>query len=184
MKNENVMYILKLAVTLFLITAVVAAALALVNGITAPRIAAIQEENTQKAINAVLPGGGQEVPSGEYDTQGGLVTALYASDAGYAVEVAPAGFGGTITLMVGVSAEGKILGIQVVSHTETAGLGDVAAASTPAGEAFRGQFVGLSGELAVAKDGGAIDQITGATVTSRAVTKGINAALACVAALS
>ncbi len=184
MKNDNVKYILKLGVTLFLITAVVAAALALVNQVTEPRIAAIKEQKTQEAINAVLPGGGQEVPAGQYNNQGGLVTALYASDTGYAVEVCPAGFGGTITLMVGISSEGKLLGIQVVSHTETAGLGDVAAASTPAGEAFRGQFVGLSGELAVAKDGGAIDQITGATVTSRAVTKGINAALACVAALS
>ncbi len=181
--NKNAVYILRLGITLFLITAVVAAALALVNQITAPRIAAIQEQKTQEAINAVLPGGGELMAPGTYDSQGGLVTALYASDAGYAVQVTPSGFGGAITMMVGISSEGKILGIQVVSHTETAGLGDVAAASTPAGEAFRGQFVGLEGELSVAKDGGAIDQITGATVTSRAVTKGVNAALACVAGL-
>ena len=55
----------------------------------------------------------------------------------------------------------------------------MAAAKNAAGEAFRGQFVGLSGDLAVTKDGGGIDAITGATITSRAICEGINAAVAC-----
>ena len=59
----------------------------------------------------------------------------------------------------------------------------MAAATTSAGEAFRGQFAGLSGELAVDKDGGDIDSITSATITSRAVAEGVNAALACAASL-
>jgi electron transport complex protein RnfG len=83
-------------------------------------------------------------------------------------------------MMVGVHNEGKVLGISVVSHTETAGLGAVAAESTSKGEAFRGQFAGQSGSVAVTKDGGQIDAITGATITSRAVVVGVNAALACV----
>ena len=108
---------------------------------------------------------------------------MFASDAGYAVEVAPTGFDGAITMMVGVSRDGKVLDISIISHTETAGLGAVAAADTPDGESFRAQFRGLSGELSVKKDGGTVDQLSGATVTSRGVTRGVSAALKCVASL-
>ena len=100
------------------------------------------------------------------------------------MEVTPTGFDNTITMMVGVDKAGKVLGIDIISHTETAGLGAVSAAKTTAGEAFRGQFAGCSGEVSVAKDGGSIDAITGATITSRAICTGVNAALACVAGLN
>ena len=179
MKQESmVKYVLRLALTLLLITAAVAAALAGVNSITAPQIQANKEAKIQEAIQAVLPGGGKET---EFTDATGMVTAVWASDTGYAVQVAPAGFGGAITMMVGISSEGQILGVSVVSQTETAGLGAIVGADTAAGQEFRDQFVGLSGQLAVDKDGGQIDSITGATITSRAVTKGINAALECVA---
>ena len=174
---SNVKYILRLALTLLVITAVMAAALAAVNQFTAPMIAKLQAEKTQEAIELVLPGGGEEI---EFTDSTGLVSTVYASEAGYAVEVTPIGFDNTITMMVGVSPEGQVLGISVISHTETAGLGAVAAAANSAGEAFRGQFVGMSGSLAVTKDGGEVDSITGATITSRAICTGINAALACV----
>ena len=90
-----------------------------------------------------------------------------------------AGFGGGLGMMVGVDNEGKVLGIQIISHTETAGLGAVAGATTSAGQAFRSSFAGLSYPVAVSKDGGAADTITGATITSRAVANGVNAALEC-----
>ena len=183
MKTENtVLYVLRIALTLFLITAVVAGALAAVNSITAPIIAAQNAAKTQKAIEAVLPGGFDEELTA-FDDQGGLVSKVYKGANGYALEVLPSGFDNTITMMVGVDNEGKVLGISVVSHTETAGLGAVAAAATSAGEAFRGQFVGQSGSVGVTKDGGQIDSITGATITSRAVCVGVNAALNCVAGL-
>lgn len=182
MKTQSTfLYVSKLAATLLIITAVVAAALAGVNAITEPMIAAITAEKTQKAIETVLPGGGEKLES--FPDETGLVKTVYASDTGYAIEVAPAGFDGEISMMVGVSKEGKVLGISIISHTETAGLGAVAAAKDSAGESFRGQFIGQSGSLAVSKDGGTIDSITGATVTSRAVTQGVNAALACAANL-
>ena len=174
---SNVKYILRLALTLLVITAVMAAALAAVNQFTAPMIAKLQAEKTQQAIELVLPGGGEEIA---FTDSTGLVSTVYASEAGYAVEVTPIGFDNTITMMVGVSPEGQVLGISIISHTETAGLGAVAAAANSAGEAFRGQFVGMSGSLAVTKDGGEVDSITGATITSRAICTGINAALACV----
>ena len=181
MKTEsNVKFILRLALTLFLITSVVAALLAVVNNITAPVIAASNEAKTQAAIEAVLPGGGEEIEIPEGHP---LVSAAYESETGYAVQVTPGGFDNTITMMVGVDKEGNVLGISIISHTETAGLGAVAAATTSAGEAFRSQFVGMSGTVSVDKDGGEVAAITGATITSRAVCAGVNAALDFVASL-
>ena len=183
MKTEStVMYVVRLAGILLLITAIVAAALACVNKVTAPIIAQLNEQKTQQAIAAVLPGGYEEEITGYADATG-LVSKVYKGASGYALEVKPSGFDNTITMMVGVDFEGKVLGISVVSHTETAGLGAVAAAKTSAGEAFRGQFVGASGSVLVSKDGGTMDAITGATITSRAICVGINAALDCVAGL-
>ena len=183
MKKENtVLYVARIALTLFLITAVVAGVLAAVNSITKPVIDAQNADKTQKAIEAVLPGGFDEQLT-DFDNQGGLVSKVYKGANGYALEVLPSGFDNTITMMVGIDNEGKVLGISIVSHTETAGLGAVAAAKTSAGEAFRGQFVGKSGSVAVSKDGGELDAITGATITSRAICVGVNAALDCVAGL-
>ena len=180
MKTEsNVMYVLRLALTLFLIAAVVAGALSLVNSVTKPVIDKLNAEKTQQAIEAVLPGGFDEMIT-DYADASGIVSKVYKGANGYALEVLPGGFDNTITMMVGIDNEGNVLGISIVSHTETAGLGAVAAANTSAGEAFRGQFVGTSGSVAVTKDGGELDAITGATITSRAVTEGVNAALACV----
>ena len=179
MKTESTaIYVWRLALTLLAITAVVAAALAGVNSITAPAIAELNAQKTQEAIELVLPGGGQQV-SDIPDVN--LVSKVYAGDAGYAIEVTPGGFDNTITMMVGVDTEGKVLGISIISHTETAGLGAVSAAGTPAGESFRSQFVGASGSVSVTKDGGQMDAITGATITSRAVCAGVNAALECAA---
>ena len=180
MKTEsNVMYILRLALTLLIITSVVAAALAGVNAVTAPAIAKLTAEKTQMAIEAVLPGGGEQIDF----APAGLVSKVYQGENGYAVEVTPGGFDNTITMMVGVDFEGKVLGIDIIKHTETAGLGAVADAETPAGQNFRGQFIDASGSVAVTKDGGAMDSITGATITSRAICDGVNAALACAATL-
>ena len=173
MKTENlVKYILRLTVTLLLITGIVAAALAGVNAITKDAIAANQEKKTQDALAVVLPGvqGLQKV---ELAGDAGIVSEVYASGESYAVKVLPSGFDGAITMMVGVS-EGKVTGISVISHTETPGLGAVAAAQDAKGEAFRGQFVGQEGTLAV---GDQIDAMSGATITSNAVVTGVNAAL-------
>ena len=180
MKTESmVKYVARLAITLLLITAVVAAALAGINSLTAPVIAQLKAEKIQNAIEQVLPGGGESVA---FDDNSGWVSSVYQSETGYAVEVTPTtGFNGAITMMVGIDNDGKVLGISVVSQTETAGLGAVAAAKTSAGETFRGQYVGLSGSVSVTKDGGEVEAITGATITSRAICDGVNAALACVA---
>ena len=125
MKTESTaMYVVRLAGILLLITAIVALALACVNMVTAPIIAQLNAEKTQQAIAAVLPGGYDEEIT-DYADATGLVSKVYKGANGYALEVKPSGFDNTITMMVGVGNDGKILGISVVTQTETAGLGSV-----------------------------------------------------------
>ena len=161
-------YILRLTVTLFLITAVLAGLLALVNHVTEDKIAALKEEKAKNAMLQVLPAEEYTpVPCAEED-----VTIYRADDKGYVVRLEAGGFGGAIDLMVGVNSDGTVSGISVVSHAETASLG---ANCTRAD--WQSQFIGRSGQLAVDKDGGEIDSLTGATVTSRAVTEAVERAL-------
>lgn len=171
--------ILKLAAILFTITAVVAALLAGANALTAERIAAAEAEKLQQAISEVLPGGERAVKIEFVTEENTDVKQIYKNENGYAVQVETAGFGGTITMMVGISNEGKVLGVQIVSHAETPGLG----AKARTDEAFLQSFVGLDGVIEVSKDGGEADTLTGATITSRAVAEGVNSALAAVRAL-
>jgi len=77
-----------------------------------------------------------------------------------------------------VSSDGTVSGVSIIKMSETSGLG-----ANASKESFRAQFVGQSGTLAVSKDGGSIDALTGATITSRAVTSGVNSALEAVKAL-
>lgn len=203
MKQQSTfLYILRLSLTLLIITAVMAALLAGVNGITAQRIAEAKEEKTKAAIEKVLPDAvyidefllgsirGLETPDRiinvymAYDDVKSCDPSTSGTFTGeMAVAVAVPGFDGEITMMVGISAEGTVLGISIISHTETAGLGAMAAADNAKGEAFRAQFVGMSGTLAVTKDGGGVDALTGATITSRAVVEGVNVALEFAAAI-
>lgn len=192
MKTEsNFKYILRLTFTLLAICAVVAAALAGVNAITKDRIAAVKAEKTQKAIEAVLPGAENICEISEFADDTGLVTKVYYQSSvgmlqtigGYAVEVTPSGFGGAITMMVGVSVGGQVTGISIISHAETPGLGAVAAAGTDKGEAFRDQFVGLVSGITIGDGDNQIDALAGATISSQAIVDGVNAALACIANL-
>ena len=139
--------------------------------ITAPQIAINNQKKTDDAMAAVLPA--DSYTQVEYTGGNALVTAVYqAGDAGYVVQVAPSGFGGNLDIMVGVGTDGTCTGVSIISHSETSGLG--ANATKPA---FRDQFVGKSGTVAVEKDGGDIVALTGATITSRAVSEGVTAAL-------
>ena len=131
-------------------------------------------EKTAAALALVLEGDATELTDAPCT---GSVQAAYESPEGYAIQVTTAGFGGDLVLMVGVNRQGQVTGISVISHTETAGLGAVAAENSTKGQTFRGQFVGQSGPFAVTKDGGQVDSISGATITSRAVTQAVNAAV-------
>lgn len=162
-------YILRLTLTLLLITAVVAGLLGLVNYLTEDRIDALTREKTEKAMQEVLPAARYE----QLETDKDGVTAAYrADDKGYVMLVNVNGFGGAIDMAVGVGADGRVCGVSIISHAETASLG-----ANCVREDFRAQYIGADGALAVRKDGGTIDALTGATVTSRAVTRGVNLAL-------
>lgn len=163
-------YILRLTLTLLLITAVVAGLLAFVNELTAGRIDELTRQKAEQAMREVLPA--QDYTPLDAALPQGVTEAYRAGDAGYVVRVAPNGFGGAIDLMVGVKADGTVNGVAVIAHSETASLG-----ANCTREEFRAQYAGGAGPFTVGQDGGTIEALTGATVTSRAVTDGVNAAL-------
>ncbi len=92
---------------------------------------------------------------------------------GYVAVASSKGYGGDVQIMIGVNLDITVAGIEILSQSETAGLG--ANCENPE---WLSQFVGKSGNLAVSKDGGEIDAITASTITSRAVTSAVNKALA------
>ena len=170
---KNVKYMLRLTVTLLLIAAFVALALAGVNAITKDKIAAIQQQKADQAKLEVLPG--YESFTQVSFTGDSRVKAVFVPQGGdgsaYVAQVEVGGFGGPITMMVGV-CDGAVSGVAIISQSETAGLGAIAADDNK-GVDFRGQFVGKSETMEI----GDIDTITGATITSKAVMEGVNAAL-------
>lgn len=145
------------------ITLVCSALLGVLHAVTEAPIQAAAEAKTQNAIAAVLPefDNLQECEEGAYylaTKDGELV--------GIAVNSKSSGFGGTLKLMVGFHADGRICNTSVLEHAETPGLG--AKCTEPA---FAGQFQGFDPavkKLSVKKDGGDVDAITASTITSRA----------------
>jgi len=172
-------YIARLTLTLFAITAVVALLLSLVNAVTKDTIAQKEQEKLDAALAEVMPGEGITYTS-VLEQDGQVVyEALSGGDKlGWCVQVAPNGYGGAITLVVGVDPELKVTGVSIVSHSETSGMGSKA--DDPQ---WLSQFVGKSGEITVKTGENKIDAVSGATVTSRAITKGVNAALELAAAV-
>lgn len=167
--TSNTSYYIKLCVTLFLICTITACLLGLVNGVTKDKIAEINAGKTADAMSAVLKADSYE----QLDYVEGIVRSAYRAinggqTAGYVFEVSPSGFGGAIDMVVGVSPDGTVTGVEIISMSETAGLG--ARASEPE---FLNQFTGKGTDLTVKVN---IDALTGATVTSKAVTEGVNAA--------
>jgi len=95
---------------------------------------------------------------------------------GVAFEAARKGYSGDIRLLLGIDANGKLLGVRVLSHTETPGLGDkIEVTRTDWITRFTGKSLGdpPDAQWAVKKDGGPFDQFAGATITPRAVVNGI-----------
>jgi len=94
--------------------------------------------------------------------------------------IAPDGYSGNISLIVGVNADASVAGVRLLAHQETPGLGDkIDLKKSPWILSFNGkQFTGaIDSEWAVKKDGGQFDQFTGATITPRAVVSAVGRAL-------
>ena len=161
-------YILKLALILLLIAAVVAGLLGLVNHLTADKIADNTAKKAKVAMESVLPSASYQ----KLEVSKDGITEAYRAEGGFVVRLNTNGFGGAIDMMVGIDNTGTVTGVSVISHSETASLG-----AECTREDWRSQFVGTAGNLQVTKDGGSIDALTGATVTSRAITEAVNRAL-------
>ena len=186
-------FVIKVAGTLTVIALVTAALLGLVDGVTRGPIAEIEAEKTRIAMSAVAPAGSEftdklEIPAEAIEAaaaQGGKVMELYGVKAGgYVMKISASGSQGTIVMMVGTDANKAITGISVVSHAETSGIGTKVVGNEPndAGVGVLDQFVGMSGagSLVVKKN---IVPITTATVSTKGITMGANAALAAVEAM-
>ena len=177
--------ILKLGLNLFVICAVAAGLLAGTNQITAPLIEKRNEQANNEARQTVLSDAKEFklLDSSQYKAASDVeVVEVYeglnGSDlAGYTIKVLPTGYGGEIELMVGVKNDGTISGINIGNMSETPGLG-----ARSKEEAFYGQYASKPAtELTVIKSGSPgeteIQAISGATITSKAVTSGVNAAV-------
>ncbi len=174
-KKNVITEIFKVAIILFSITAVAAAILASVNSVTAPVIAENDRKAQEIAMKAVLPEATM-FDKIEYElNDSSSVTEVYLSDVGYAVKAAPKGYGGAISMIVGVDNDLKVTGVEIISQSETAGLGAKCTDSS-----FKTQFVGKTENIVVSKNAtkeNEVDAITSATITSKAVTKGVNDAI-------
>ena len=178
--------IIKDAVMLFIITIIAGALLGFFNQLTKEPIAAAEKKAKDEAYQLVM----EQAVSFKEDnaltdkmnaaTPEGAVFSevMVAEDAngavvGYVMSViAKEGYGGDISLTIGVDMTGTITAIEVISQSETAGLG-----ANCTQDSFKGLFKGIKSDdtLKVTKDGGTIDAMSGATITSRAVTKAVDA---------
>ena len=163
-------------VTLFVICLVATALLGLTNDVTAPIIEELAIETEMKSRQIVFADAASFGEAKEVD--GAIVVAALDENGeviGHVVVNIAKGYGGDISVMTGVDAEGKVTGVNILSHSETAGLGAKAAE-----QSFRDRFIGLIEGITVSKDKAgenSIDALTGATITSRAVVNAVNAAI-------
>ena len=171
----------KLTLTLLGICAVVALLLGIVNQVTAPIIAEIQAEKTAAAMSQVLPAEEYQPVETDYPNVTAMNRALSGGETvGYVVEVTASGFGGTMSMVVGVDADGAVTGVSVTDHSETANIGTKVVDD----QAVLDRFIGMShgdGEITVNAGTNRFDGVSGATVSSRGVTAGVNTALAAAA---
>ena len=166
-----------MVVCLTVVSLVCSALLGGMYALTAEPIAKANADILKASIGAVLPEGGELSQSNASELEGVdeyYVLSENGSPKAYAVKSSTNGFGGTLTIMVGVLADGTVYNTSVLAHSETPGLG---AKCAEADSDFRTQFQNFNGHLAVKKDGGDIDAITASTITSRAFTKAVEQAV-------
>ena len=155
------------------------------------RQARIQEELTAK-MQTILPGS-EVFTQEEYTGEDTNIRAVYKGETGYVVHTVSYGYAGDITMLIGVSNEGKVTGLQVREMQETYGLGAQALTDWE----FLAQFLNTTGNVSIATSGADafssatqktgeetaaeevyVDGLTGATVTSKAIARSVNSAVA------
>lgn len=181
--DKSAKEIINLGIKLFIIAAIAAVILGGAHKITAGPIQAQQKKENDAAMKEVLPKAEefekQDIKVDETSVVKEVNEGKAGSDVtGYVIKVSPKGYGGLVEMVVGISTEGKVEGIKILNHSETPGLG----AKAPE-EEFSGQYKGkpIEKPLKVVKTEPSSDNeikaITGATITSKAVTTGVNGAI-------
>ncbi len=176
--------IIKLVVVLTLIASGAGLLLSLVEQVTRAPIAEQRRQETLKALLAVMPPVDNSPDSDTVvlvtgrDKKGRELQRVFYRGrnqgilSGVAFKVvAPDGYSGNIEIMVGIDPAGTVTGIEILTHAETPGLG-----SKISDAWFKGQFLGKNLDNAdwrVKKDGGVFDQITGATISPRAIVTAV-----------
>lgn len=164
-------------IVLTTISLVSASALAVTYAVTEPILAEQARQRRIQAVAEVVPEFDNAPTEESFFARGDEGTELFPARrgeerVGTAVRTrTDSGYGGTIEVMVGFNAEGQVTGITILRHQETPGLG-----ARITDESFREQFTGLrpaQEPVAVTKDGGAVDAITAATISSRAVANAV-----------
>jgi electron transport complex protein RnfG len=172
--------VLRLVLVLTLITAGAGLILSMVEAVTREPIAEQRRLETLRALRAVLPPADNSPDEDTVQLMTGRDKFYRGRQAGELSGVAfkvvaPDGYSGNITVMVGTDPEGTVAGIEILSHQETPGLGDKITLPI-----FKDIFAGKNLENAdwrVKKDGGEFDQITGATISPRAVVGAVRSGL-------
>ena len=169
----------KPASALIIVTVIAAALLGYVHEITLKPIADQQQKIESEAIGEIFSAAIDDSKEQAIPENSPVTRALQVFSGGqalgYAIFTSPMGYGGPVDIVVGIDMQGEINGVRIVEHTETPGLG--ANAESPA---FINQYKGKSGTLKVTKaapGANEIQAVTSATITSNAVTKGVNDAL-------
>lgn len=168
MKENKFSTLVKPVIVLFAICLVVSVLLAYTNSITAPII----EENDRIAAEATRSAvleGSKSFTLIDCDTEALGIESAYREDSGlgYVITAGYKGYGGVVTVTVGLNPEGQVVGLSADVSTETSGVGSKAGQ-----EDYLAQYKGLQGSAQGA------DTISGATYSSTAVKNGVNAALA------
>ena len=157
MKKTYVMPLLVLT----LICLVVSGALAIMDNITHPVITSAAAERAQVAMIAKIPDatGFEPLDPGDFEGIPSSIKEIYrtSNDVGYIFIAAVNGFSGDITVICGITPDGKIIAASTLAHTETKGIGTIIEQ-----ESFLDPFKGLDNRLA------GIDTVTGATISTRA----------------
>lgn len=182
--------ILKLALVLLAVAAVIALVLGVVNEVTKGPIEQYLNGKRDAAYAMVMPGEGntyEEIDAGSYanDPSNSITKLCTAKDAsgndiGYVAETTFSGAQGMITMVIGLDNDLTCTGIGITEHSETSGLGAKAADPT---DPFPQSMVGLTDGAKLSKDGGSVSAISGATLTSRAVVTEIQTVIDAVKSL-
>ena len=179
-------YVGRLVGTLTGICLVVALLLGAVNQVTKPRIDAIQKARQEAAMSQVLPADEYLPIQLQKELRGVQSVSEARADGGtlgYVVQVTANGSQGEIQMMVGVDLDNCVTGVSVIKHSETPNIGTRVVSD----QSVLDRFIGMShatGEITVNAGTNRFDGVTGATVSSKGVAAGVNAALAAVDALS